>query len=176
MISEAFVPSVGNDGQVGRFIGGCSGTVLVLFSGIITFVKCSSNSMGVYMYPPFDQGWCTSSHPSPTYLIRICSLRYLYQAAFVFNLSNSQKTSTTVFEQRGELYCWWRYDAFMKFCIDAFSLFSFANFPFAQTSLLVTAAFCWNPVKLHWHASALSQLENWQTPQGVDGIDSIVST
>ncbi len=68
VISNAFVPSVGNVGRDRRFIGGCSGTVLYLCSGITTLVKCSSNSMGVYMYPPFDQGWCASSHPSPTYL------------------------------------------------------------------------------------------------------------
>ena len=73
VISNAFVPSVGNVGRDRRFIGRCSGTVLYLCSGITTLVKCSSNSMGVYMYPPFDQGWCASSHPSPTYLIRICS-------------------------------------------------------------------------------------------------------
>ena len=36
MISNAFVPSVGNVGQVGRFIGGCSGTGLYLCSGITT--------------------------------------------------------------------------------------------------------------------------------------------
>ena len=31
-ISDAFVPSVGTDGLVGRFIGGCSGTFKVLCS------------------------------------------------------------------------------------------------------------------------------------------------
>ena len=128
MISNAFVPSVGNGGRVGRFIGGCSGTGLYLCSGITTLVKCYSNSMSVYMYPHFDQGWCASSHPSPTYLIRICSFRYLYLAEFVLSLSNSWKACPAVIEQRGELYCWWRYDAFMKSSIEDFSFFSFAIF------------------------------------------------
>ena len=55
-ISDAFVPSVGNDGLVGRFIGGCSGTFKVLCSGITTMVKCWSSLFGVYMYPTFDHG------------------------------------------------------------------------------------------------------------------------
>ncbi len=178
MISEAFVPSVGNYGQVGRFIGGCSGTVLVLCSGIATFVKCSSSSMGVYMYPPFDQGWYASSHPSPMYFIRICSLRYLYWAAFIFNLSNSQKASMAVFEQWGELYCWWRYDAFMKSCIDAVSLFSFANFSFCSDfsscnrSLLLkscqVALACLRPVTIR--GSVNSSGSWWNNPMTALGL------
>ncbi len=71
-------------------------------------------------------------HPSLTDHIRIFSFKYLYRTAFVLSLSNSLNATDKVTKQQGELNCWWRFDAFMKCCIEVFILFSLANFSFSS--------------------------------------------
>jgi hypothetical protein len=156
MILDAFVPSVGNGGQVGRFIGRCSGTFLVTCSGITTLVEWSSSSIGVYMYPfltkdgmppPIQvQHIWSGSVPSYTCIEQHSSLVYQILEILAWQSLNNKGNYIA---GEGMMHSW-------SLALMPSVSSPLLTFLFAQTSLLVTAASCWNLVKLHWHASVLS--------------------